>query len=225
MHIGLIGGIGPAATEFYYRGLVRAHASAVRPLELTIVHADTRELLRNFADGAAQKQAQSFLKFVERLQAAGADTAVVTSMAGHFCIKELDAISPLPLVNAIPELNAFLARQGFARIGLLGTRTVMETGLYGGITATEFVHPEGDDLDTTHANYVAMATAGMVTEEQRAIFFSMGRKLCTEQGADAVVLVGTDLFLAFDGHDCGYRAIDSAQVHIDALVRTSLGES
>jgi aspartate racemase len=35
MHIGLIGGIGPAATEFYYRHLVRAHASAGRWMELT----------------------------------------------------------------------------------------------------------------------------------------------------------------------------------------------
>jgi aspartate racemase len=33
MHIGLIGGIGPAATEFYYRRLVRAFAAAGRKLE------------------------------------------------------------------------------------------------------------------------------------------------------------------------------------------------
>ncbi len=222
MHIGLIGGIGPAATEFYYRGLVRAHAAAARPLELTIVHADTRDLLRNFADGAADTQARVFLKFVGRLQAAGADVAVVTSMAGHFCINELEAISPLPIINAIPEVDAYLGRQNLARVGLLGTRTVMESGLYGGISSVEMVLPEGSDRGTTHDNYVAMATAGKVTQEQCDFFIAMGRKLCAEQGADAVVLVGTDLFLAFDGHDCGYRVIDSAQVHIDALVRASL---
>jgi aspartate racemase len=38
MHIGLIGGIGPAATEFYYRNLVRAHVAANCVLDLTIVH-------------------------------------------------------------------------------------------------------------------------------------------------------------------------------------------
>jgi aspartate racemase len=36
MHLGLIGGIGPAATEHYYRGLVDRHARADTPLELTI---------------------------------------------------------------------------------------------------------------------------------------------------------------------------------------------
>ncbi|MBM4442052.1 MAG: hypothetical protein FJ027_16675 [Candidatus Rokubacteria bacterium] len=35
MHLGLIGGIGPAATLFYYRHLARAHAVAGRPLDLT----------------------------------------------------------------------------------------------------------------------------------------------------------------------------------------------
>ena len=52
MHIGLIGGIGPAATEFYYRHLTRAHARADRALELTIVHAQVRDLARHFAGGA-----------------------------------------------------------------------------------------------------------------------------------------------------------------------------
>ena len=32
MHIGLIGGIGPAATEFYYRHLVRRHEAEGRPM-------------------------------------------------------------------------------------------------------------------------------------------------------------------------------------------------
>ena len=41
MHIGLVGGIGPAATEFYYRGLVARHAGSAKPMELTIVHAGT----------------------------------------------------------------------------------------------------------------------------------------------------------------------------------------
>lgn len=40
MHIGMIGGIGPAATEFYYRHLVKAHASVNKVMELTIVHAE-----------------------------------------------------------------------------------------------------------------------------------------------------------------------------------------
>ena len=44
MHIGLIGGIGPAATEYYYRGLIARHTRSGTALDLTIAHADVREL-------------------------------------------------------------------------------------------------------------------------------------------------------------------------------------
>ena len=37
MHVGLIGGIGPAATEHYYRGLIERHAKSNTTLDLTIV--------------------------------------------------------------------------------------------------------------------------------------------------------------------------------------------
>src|SRR5581483_11569191 len=54
MHIGLIGGIGPAATEFYYRGLIDRHVRAGTALDLTIAHADVHEMARNLASGDAR---------------------------------------------------------------------------------------------------------------------------------------------------------------------------
>ena len=46
--------------------------------------------------------------------------------------------------------------------------------------------------------------------------FEAGRALCEKQGADVVLLGGTDLFLAFDGFDPGFPVIDAALVHVDA---------
>ena len=60
MHIGLIGGIGPAATDFYYRRLIAAFASRKKPLELTIAHADTPTLLNNLARNDKAGQAAIF---------------------------------------------------------------------------------------------------------------------------------------------------------------------
>lgn len=38
-----------------------------------------------------------------------------------------------------------------------------------------------------------------------------------EQGAEAIVLAGTDHNLAFDGRDPGYRVIDALDVHVGVL--------
>ena len=223
MHIGLIGGIGPAATEFYYRGLIERHARAGTAPDLTIVHADVREMARNLANDARQAQAEIFARLIQRLAAAGAELAAVTSMGGHFCIRELMAIAPLPLLNAIPEVDAAIRQRNLKTVGIIGTRNVMESGLYGGITAARIVRPEGEALEQVHSAYIAMAGEGRVTDEQRSVFFSVGRQLCEAQGAEAVVLGGTDLFLAFAGQDCGFPVLDCADVHVDALYRRSVG--
>jgi len=225
MHVGLIGGIGPAATEFYYRGFVRKHAAAGREAEITIAHAQITDLVRNATAGAAEVQAKIFADLVGRLKAAGADVAAVTSLGGHFCIKQLEKISPLPLINLVEALDSAIAKRKLARVGLLGTRFVMESGVYGGVSSAELVRPLGDDVDATHDAYVASALVGEVTESQRDLFFTVGEKLVRDQGAEAVVLAGTDLFLAFDGYDCGFPVIDSAEVHIEALFEASIADT
>ena len=154
MHLGLIGGIGPAATEHYYRGLVDRHARADTALELTIVHADVRELTRNLANGDARKQAETFASLIGRLAAAGAQAAALTSMGGHFCIGQLEAISPLPIINAIPVVDAAIRERRLKTIGIIGTRTVMETRLYGGNSSAAVVLPEGEALEQVHKSYV-----------------------------------------------------------------------
>ena len=222
MHIGLIGGIGPAATEFYYRGLIARHAKAGTKLDLTIVHADVRELSQNLANCDAKKQAAIFARLIERLASAGARAAAITSMAGHFTVGELEPISALPLINALPAVNAAIRERKLKTIGILGTRTVMESKLYGAVESAEFVLPEGEDLDLVHASYVEMARSAVVTDAQRQTFFRVGLHLCKTKGAEAVMLGGTDLFLAFERHDPGFPVIDCAGIHVDAIHRRSL---
>jgi aspartate racemase len=225
MHLGLIGGIGPAATEHYYRGLVDRHARADTPLELTIAHADVRELARNLANGNTRAQAETFARLVRRLAAAGAHAAAVTSMGGHFCIGELKAISPLPIINAIPAVDAAIREKKLKTVGIIGTRTVMESRLYGGISSAAIVLPKREAREEVHKSYIDMAVAARVTDAQRRTFFSVGRHLCEVQGAEAVILGGTDLFLAFQGQDAGFSVIDCAEVHVEALYRWSVREA
>ena len=220
MHIGLIGGIGPAATDFYYRGLVDRHAAAGIPLECTIAHADVREMSRNLQGGQPKKQAEIFAGLIGRLKAAGAQVAAVTSMGGHFCIDELLPISPLPLVHGIRAVDAAITRSGLKRIGVLGTPLVMNTGLYGGVSAAELIAPEGEMFDQVGACYMAMAQVGRVTGQQRDVFFRAGDALM-KRGVQAIMLGGTDLFLAFIGKEPPFPLVDCADIHVAAIFEKS----
>ncbi|WP_372840620.1 aspartate/glutamate racemase family protein, partial [Phaeovulum sp.] len=139
MHIGLIGGIGAAATVVYYQRLCAAMAARGKRLELTIVQADIHELIANNLADRRSEQARIYAGLIERLAAAGADCAAITSLGGHFCFYETRAISALPLVSAVAPLDAYFAAEGLGTVGLLGTRVVMRTRLYGQLRQTRAV--------------------------------------------------------------------------------------
>lgn len=229
LHIGLIGGIGVAATVVYYQRLTAEVARRGGTVDLTIAHTpDINVLIRNNLSDRRAEQAAEYAPLIDRLKAAGADCAAITSLGGHFCFAETVALSSLPLVSAVAPLDDFFVREGIRRIGLLGTRVVMRTKLYGQLARTEAVALDAE-IDTIGQAYQEMAVAGHCTPAERTLFVEAGRRMVQEMGAEAIVLGGTDLGLAFDGQDPGYRVIDALDVHVAVLAdlatgRTSLAE-
>jgi aspartate racemase len=221
MHIGLIGGIGPAATVFYYQRIVQAFAAAAEPLHLTIAHTSALELSRNVAAGQAARQAAEFNRVTGQLAAAGAEVVVITSMGGHFCAREFAALSPLPLINGPDSVADYLREHGIRRVGVLGTRLVMQTRLYGALSELDPVAPVGEELAQVNDDYVAMAIAGAATPAQRERLLAAGERLVRDQGAEAVLLGGTDLNVVYEGTALDYPVVDSAAVHVEAIVATA----
>ena len=222
MHIGMIGGIGVAATDLYYRGLEAEMHRRGAPLDLTIVHADAATLLKHFLAKDDDAQVEIYVRLTERLKAAGAGCVAVTSIGGHFCIDAFKPVSPLPVIDIRPTIAERLARDGMRKIGILGTNTAMRTGLYGHLSKLEVIAPPEDQIETVHQDYVDMALSGAVTDAQRALFCETGRQMVAD-GAEAVLLGGTDLFLAFDGQDPGFPVVDGALIHVKALVNLAAG--
>lgn len=221
MHIGLIGGIGPAATVVYYQRLCAAMAARGARLELTIVQADIHELIRNNLADRREEQAAVYAALIQRLKAAGAECAAITSLGGHFCFDETLARSALPLVSAVEPLDDFFAAKGIGTVGLLGTRVVMRTRLYGQLRKTRTIALE-DEIESLGQRYQEMAVAGVCSPADRATFLEAGQKL-VDQGAEAVVLAGTDLNLAFDGQETPYRVVDALDVHVALLADLASG--
>jgi aspartate racemase len=222
MHIGLIGGIGPAATDFYYRRLITTFARKNAVLELTMAHADTPTLLKNLARNDVAAQTAIYSRLTERLVSAGAECVAITSIAGHFCIDDFKAVSQLPVVDLIDEVSRTIEARGLKRIGILGTRTVMETRFYGRIASAEVIPPSEPDLDDVHQAYSSMAAAGVITEKQRSIFYEASHRLLENYGAEAIMLGGTDLALAFTEDTTEFPLIDCAGIHADAISRLAI---
>lgn len=223
MHIGLVGGIGVAASLVYYQRLAAAVAARGAKLRMTLSHGDIQTLIKNnLADNRAP-QAEIFAGQIAELKAAGAEVAALTSLGAHYCFDELVAISPLPLISAVTPLDSHFAGHGLRRVGLLGTRVVMQTRLYGQLSRTEAV-VLNDEIEVLGQTYQEVAIAGTCTPEQQRMFLDAGRRMVEDLGTEAIVLAGTDLNLVFNGQDPGYPVIDALDVHVEHLARLAAGE-
>lgn len=221
MHIGLIVGIGPAATNYYDRHLIAALASAGLDLTLTMAHADTPTLLRNQTEGNVGAQVEIYRHLTNRLQRAGVEQVAVTSIAGHFCIDAFKLVSPVPVIDLLEVVKAEVRPRGFKRVGLLGT-WVMESHFYGVLDGVEVIPPAGDLLEA-HNAYIAMASACAATPEHREVFMRAGKPLVNAYGCESVMLAGTDLALVFNKDtNPGFDTFDCAQAHAAAIARVAM---
>jgi aspartate racemase len=222
MHIGLVVGIGPAATDYYYRQLIAAAARAGKDLELTMAHADTSTLMRHQEEGNVQAQVEIYHRLTERMQRAGIAQVAVTSIAGHFCIDAFKAVSPVPVIDLLDVIKLEVKRRSLRRVGLLGTRVVMQSRFYGVLDGVEVIAPS-DDLTEVHEAYVAMASAGVATAAHREVFVQAGMSLTQTHGCESILLAGTDLALVFGkGIDPGFGILDCAEAYAVAIARAAL---
>ena len=221
LHIGLIGGIGVAATVVYYQRLATAVGG---PFRLTIEHGDIQTLIRNNLADLRAPQAEIFAAMAARLKGAGCDCVALTSLGAHYCLDEFRALSPLPVVSGVAPLDALLHGAGYRRVGLLGTRVVMRTRLYGQLQQVQGVALD-DEIEMLGQTYQEVAVAGTCTDQQRAVLLDAGQRMVRDLGAEAIVLAGTDLNLAFDGQNPGYPVIDALDSHVAVLADLATGRS
>lgn len=204
-NLGLIGGLGPGATVHYYQELAKT-----RPGELLIVHADVDRVLRDVEQGDRTGLAEYLARLIERLANGGAELAAISAIAPHICIRELEKMSALPLVNVIQEVEAEIRSRGYRKVALFGTRIVMESRMFGMLEAIDVVVPEY--VETIHRIYMHIVSGA---RESRTVLSEIARNL----SVDAIVLAGTDLSLVFDETNTDFPHVDCAKVHIQAIAR------
>ncbi len=204
--LGLIGGLGPGSTVHYYKELVKANAG-----EMLIVHADMDRVLGDVQRGDRVGLAGYFARLIDRLARGGAEVAAISAITPHVCIRELEKISALPLVNIIDEVAREIHARGYRRVALFGTRYVVESRMFGMLDGIEVLVP--DQVDAIHDAYMKTVEGGT---EGRDILTGIARDL----PVDAIVLAGTDLSLVFDETNTHFPHVDGARVHIQAIVRT-----
>jgi aspartate racemase len=218
--LGLIGGLGPGATVHYYRALIAAHAAQGRVARMLIAHADV-DRARPLAEANALDELARYLNgFVDSTAAGGAEMAAIVAITPHICTAELLPLLRIPLIDMVAEVAQELRSRGLKRVALLGTRSTVESRMFGRL-GVEVVMPKADEIDFIHNSYLDVVY-DRSTPERIDRLRELANTLVRRDGAESVLIAGTDLSMVMDEGNAGFPALDCAGVHIRAITQRLL---
>jgi aspartate racemase len=223
--LGLLGGLGVGATIHYYQKLVKGHEERGRTLDIVITHSETSRVFEYVQAADPDGLAEYLLGFIRRLKAAGAEFAAIPAITPHYCIRQLIAASPLPLFNIFDPLVEELAARGVRRVAVFGTRYVMESSLYGFAGDVEIIRPTSDEMDYIHSTYLELLQKGAGTEEQHRNMTAIAHTLEKRDGAEAILMAGTDLAVLFNEANTEFPHVDCAALHLKRILKGMQGEA
>jgi aspartate racemase len=215
--IGLVGGLGPAATVHYYNALLAECRRRNVRLRLLLNQADLSLTLDAAARGARDELATHLAERLRELERGGARTLAIAAVTPHMCAPELAQLIEHPLVDIVDVLDRELRRRNIERVALLGTRATVTTRLFGRLQAS-VVDPSLEQVALAHELYVSIVNAGRASDEAASAFGRLAAALAKQGDVQAVVLAGTELALVPADAWLGVNVIDCAQLHVEAIV-------
>jgi aspartate racemase len=230
--LGIVGGTGPESTIDYYRSLIavwrRRWPDGSYP-RVIIDSVDAGSVIGLLSRGAYVAAGRELGAAVGELAAAGCGRALIASNLGHMAFEHLDPIPPIPLIHIVEAARDAAQAAGHRRLGLIGTRFVMQARLYpdrfepAGIT---IVTPAPDEQEMVHAIYFDELVEGTVRDDSRERLVALIATMRDRDGIDGLILGGTELALTLTAPVyAGVPILDTARIHVEAAVDWLLGDA
>lgn len=222
---GIIGGLGPEATQEYYRLIIAAYRARTKDDSypaLVINSINMQRMIRQITANQLPELIAYLLEEIGRLARAGADFGVLSANTPHVVFPEVQARSPLPLLSIVEVACQATRKLGLKRVGLFGSRFTMSGRFYPDVfrpAGIELVSPTPAEQAFIHEKYMGELIHGIVRPETRAAFLAIAERLRTEHQISALILGGTELpLLLGDVKDFPIPFLDTTQLHVDAIV-------
>ncbi len=224
--IGLLGGMSWQSSAVYYRllnervaALLGGHASA----DLILRSVDFAEIHRLQQGNDWRTAGELLTRDAAALEAAGAEVLGLATNTMHLVADQITAATSAPFVHIVDAVADAAQRFGVRRLGLLGTAYTMSSSLYQDRIAgrdLEILTPSAADRDVVDRVIFAELVHGVTTPKARAAYVGVAERLA-RAGADAVILGCTEIGLLLRPGDVDLPLLDSASVHVDALLDAS----
>jgi aspartate racemase len=185
-------------------------------------------VIRWLGEGAFAEAGSELGVALAQLAAAGCARSLIASNATHLAFDHIDPPPSMPMIHIVDAAREAAIAGGHHRLGLIGTRFVMQSRLYldrfepAGLVV---IHPTAQEQDVVHGIYMGELLKGEFRDDSRQRLVDVIAAMRDRDGIDGVILGGTELALTLtEPSYAGVRILNTAQIHVDVALDWLLGE-
>jgi aspartate racemase len=228
-HIGIVGGSAEGAA-LCYRTICVEGAELLGPH----AHPEVSMHTHSFADYTDciyradwPGVGELMLASANKLAKMGADFLICPDNTFHQGLTYVEARSPLPWLHIAEIVAAEAAKRGFRRVGLTGTRWLVEGNVYPEKLAArgiEHVCPNAVEREEINRIIMDELVYGIFKPEAVAFHQKVIGRMREEAGCDAIVLGCTEIPLIMNDANSPLPTLDSTRLLARAALRRAVGE-
>ncbi|MBP3919766.1 MAG: aspartate/glutamate racemase family protein [Clostridia bacterium] len=196
--LGILGGLGPMASAYFYELLIAHTEAACDQDHIDIIlnsHATTPDRTAFIIGQSDDNPLTVMVDDICRMKAYGADLIAIPCNTAHYFYDKLIASTDLPILNIMEETAACLAAHGIQRAGILATDGTVITGTYDRyLNAHKIDCIRPDKEDQSKIMHIIYEEIKHGRQPDMEMFFCVSGHLRTA-GAQAIILGCTELSL------------------------------
>ena len=171
--------------------------------------------------------AELMLDSARKLERAGADFLICPDNTIHQAMSLVEPRSPLPWLHIADVVADEAVERGFRRLGLLGTRWLVESEVYPQKLAERgigIVRPMDEERMETNRIIMDELVYGVFRPESVTYYQLVIRRM-KDEGCDAVVLGCTEIPLIISNRNSPLPVLDSTRLLAWAALRRAIAEA
>lgn len=219
--IGLLGGMGPYASAYFYKLLLdksRDFYGAKNNENFPEILIDSVPIFDFISDTRNLKKAREILsERVERMNNCGVSVMGMTCNTAHILYQNLTKLSKAEFVSIIDAVSEKVKDLGLKRVGLLATQTTISQGLYYQALSKKGIACFNANLETQklHEKIIRDVIAGKHVHCKRLV--DQVKQFIKKEALEGVILGCTELPLVFPKNEFP-NVIDCLDVLADKLL-------
>jgi aspartate racemase len=225
-HIGIVAGSAEGAALCYRTICLEAPAimGEHNHPEITMNSVPMAEHMGHIRANDWKSVAEILAASARKVALAGADFAICPDNTYHQAFEYLIPQSPIPWLHIASAVAEEAHRLGYLRLGILGTKYLMEGPVYPKALAEFMIEseiPGAPDRETINEIIFKELVNGLFPETSR-LYFNEVAETFKAQGCDAVVLGCTEIPLIVRPDDTPLPTLDSTRLLARAALRKAL---